>query len=121
MKTHKREYHGLNVTAYNDSNIEWVVSVEGSAATQRFEKKDIVSKASEIIINHISYPMGKNVTKDIYDAQIDSVELAVVSLSASQYPPDPNSNDLMIASHIDNRMENSIENYSVLDEHSLNT
>ena len=39
MKTYKKEINGVKVKAYNDSNIEWVVSVEGMETVQRFDKR----------------------------------------------------------------------------------
>jgi len=38
MRIHKKTIKGLKVEAYNDSNIEWVVQVEGRGA-QRFDKR----------------------------------------------------------------------------------
>lgn len=38
-RTYRKEFYGKIVSAYNDSNFEWVVIVEGSTLTQRFEKR----------------------------------------------------------------------------------
>lgn len=39
MRVHKRKVNGLELRAYNDSNIEWVVSCKGSGITHRFDKR----------------------------------------------------------------------------------
>lgn len=39
MKTTTKTIHGIKVTAYNDSNTEWVVQA-GDMTEQRFDKKD---------------------------------------------------------------------------------
>lgn len=39
MKTTTKIIHGIEVTAYNDSNSEWVVQA-GDMIEQRFDKKD---------------------------------------------------------------------------------
>ncbi len=39
MKVHKRTVNGLELKAYNDSNIEWVVCCKGSEITHRFDKR----------------------------------------------------------------------------------
>lgn len=44
MKTHKREIDGKKVEAYNDSDVEWVVSVEGEETVHWFKKKDWTMK-----------------------------------------------------------------------------
>ena len=38
MKKHIKVFHGKEVMAYNDSNAEWVVAVEGNTP-QRFDKR----------------------------------------------------------------------------------
>ena len=38
MKTFTKTIHGVKVTAYNDSNIEWVVQA-GEMSEQRFDKR----------------------------------------------------------------------------------
>jgi len=52
MKTYKNIIHGVKVEAYNDSNVEWVVTA-GSMGPQRFEKskwtmKDAMEFAARI-------------------------------------------------------------------------
>jgi len=56
MKVHKRKVNGLELKAYNDSNIEWVVSCKGSEITHRFDKRkwsmsaaiDFVSELTQV-------------------------------------------------------------------------
>ena len=43
MKIHTKIIKGLKVTAYNDSNAEWVVQVEGFS-TYFFDKRKITMK-----------------------------------------------------------------------------
>ena len=45
-RTYRKEFHGKVVSAYNDSNFEWVVIVEGSTLTQRFEKRKWTMKGA---------------------------------------------------------------------------
>tara|TARA_R100000544_G_C2165677_1_gene29789 strand:+ start:147 stop:320 length:174 start_codon:yes stop_codon:yes gene_type:complete len=43
MKIHTKTINGLEITAYNDSNAEWVVQVEGFS-TYFFDKRKITMK-----------------------------------------------------------------------------
>tara|TARA_B100000768_G_scaffold130189_1_gene120776 strand:- start:844 stop:1017 length:174 start_codon:yes stop_codon:yes gene_type:complete len=43
MKIHTKTINGLHITAYNDSNAEWVVQVEGFS-TYRFDKRKFTMK-----------------------------------------------------------------------------
>lgn len=38
MRVYKKEIYGIKVTAYNDSNAEWVVNA-GDWSQQRFDKR----------------------------------------------------------------------------------
>ena len=45
MKIHTKTIKGLKVTAYNDSNAEWVVQAEGFEV-YRFDKREFTMKAA---------------------------------------------------------------------------
>ena len=45
MRTFTKTIYGVKVTAYNDSNIEWVVQA-GDMSEQRFEKRKWTMKDS---------------------------------------------------------------------------
>ena len=46
MRTYKKMIGGICVKAYNDSNCDWVVSVEGMESVQRFDKRKWTMKAA---------------------------------------------------------------------------
>ncbi len=39
MKIHNKIINGVKIKAYNDSNAEWVIQVEGSEIVHRFDKR----------------------------------------------------------------------------------
>lgn len=51
MKTYTKEINGVTVTAYNDSNVDWVVTVNGSTAPwprNKFTMKQAMENMVEI-------------------------------------------------------------------------